>query len=114
MPAKMPPAEPAPQATFVFQGTVQKIKAVTMADVPISNRTVIVRIDHLIQAPEALRDYAGHEITVQLAPDEKVKAGESYVFYTNGWIFGEGLAVQSIKLEVATPGTVAAMSMHPD
>jgi hypothetical protein len=105
----------ASQAKFVFQGTVNKVKAATMADVPVSDRTVVVRVDRVIQAPEVLRNHAGHEITVQLAPkEEPVKPKQTAVFYTNGWIFGDSIAVQSVGHENATPTAMAALSHHPE
>jgi hypothetical protein len=85
-----------------------------MRDVPVTDNTVVVRVDRLIHAPEALTDYAGQEITVQLAAGENVEDGQTYIFYTNGWIFGDGLAVQSIGHEVATAPAVASLSSHPD
>lgn len=114
MAKKAAAAAEAEQASFVFQGTVKTLKAATMSEVPVSDRTVVVRVDRLIQAPEALSDYAGHEITVQLAPGTKVKAGQTLIFHTNGWIFGDSLAVQSVKQEEASPTAVAAMSIDAD
>ena len=90
----------ADEAKFVFQGSVKKVKASTLKGVPKSDRTVVVRIDRVIQAPEALSDHAGRDVTVLLAPGEKVDPGQTLIFYTNGWIFGEGIAVQSIGHEV--------------
>ncbi len=104
----------AQQAKFVFQGTVKKLKAATLKEVPVSDRTVIVRVDRVMQAPEVLSVYSGHDITVQLAAGEKVKSGQTFIFYTNGWIFGEGLAVQSVGHEEATAPATAALSLHPE
>jgi hypothetical protein len=105
--------ELAQQAKFVFQGTVQKLKAVTSEEIPASDRTVVVRVDRILHAPEVLRDHAGQEVTVQLAPGEKAKVGETVLFFTNGWIFGKSLAVQSVGHEEATPTTAAALTSHP-
>ena len=88
-------------ARFVFKGTVLKIKGATMKDVPVNNRTVIVRVDAIIQAPEALSEVTGSEITVQLGGRKKVKKGDQSIFYTNGWLFGDGVAVQSIDTQAA-------------
>ena len=57
----------AQQAKFVFQGTVKKVKAATLKEVPVSDLTVVVRVDRVIQAPEVLSAYSGHDVTVQLA-----------------------------------------------
>jgi hypothetical protein len=102
------------QAKFVFQGTVKNVKATTLRSVGASDRTIVVRIDKVIQAPETLSDYAGHDVTVRLGPGERVRPGQTLIFHTNGWIFGESLAVQSIGHTEATTPKVAAMSAHSD
>jgi hypothetical protein len=91
------PASLAQKARFIFQGTIQQRGAATMADVPVSERTLIVRVDRILQAPQALGAYLGHEITVQLNSSRaKAEAGQTFTFYTNGWLFGESVAVQSV------------------
>src|SRR5689334_13238414 len=96
MPASSKAEALAQQARFIFKGTVQKLKATSMPGVPVNDRTAIVRVDEIIQAPEALSHYAGQEITVQLGGRKKVKKGQQSIFYANGWLFGDGVAVQSI------------------
>jgi hypothetical protein len=105
--------EPLDQARFVFQGTVQKLKSATLKEVPVSDRTVTVRVDQVIRSPEALSDYAGQTITVQLAPGESVTSGQTVIFSTNGWIFGDSIAVQSVGHQEATPSGPAALAIHP-
>ena len=83
-------------ANYVFKGTVIKLKKSNVPDVSAGDRTVIVRVDETIESPETLADFNGREVTVELGGRKKVKEGDSAIFYTNGWIFGEGLAVRSI------------------
>jgi hypothetical protein len=108
--------QPAPeQANFVFQGTVQQLKATTMPEeVPATSRTAVVRVDRIIRSPEALSDYAGRDITVEMVPSAKVTQSQVLIFHTNGWVFGEGLAVRAIRQEPATATGVAALAAHPD
>ena len=99
----------AQDARFVFIGTVQKLRAATMDDVPIDDRTAIVRVDEVIHAPEVLTYYAGHEITVQVGGRKSVKQGQQAKFYTNGWLFGDSVAVESIDHEdVKRPAAAAS------
>src|SRR6266404_6222316 len=94
----------AAQCTFIFKGTVSKVAAVTMKVVPVTKNTLVVRVDEVVEAPASLEDYKGQKITVELLQGKKgkkVKVGEQYLFYSNGWVFGEGLAVQSIAHEIA-------------
>lgn len=113
MPAKTRSEELAEKAKFVFQGTVKQVKATNLKTVAATSRTIVVRVDQVIHAPEALADFAGHEVTVQLAEGETVSPGQTLIFYTNGWIFGENLGVQSVGFEEATTPTMAALSSHP-
>jgi hypothetical protein len=84
------------KATFIFKGTVAKLKAANMPGVPVSDRTVVVRVDEVRHGPKAMAHYKGKEITVRLQPKHAVKAGEQLVFYTISWLFGKGLAVQEV------------------
>jgi hypothetical protein len=86
----------AQEARFVFKGTVQKLKAATMREIPVDERTIVVRVDEVINAPEQLSHYAGQNITVLLAGKKKFKKGQQAVFYTNGLVFGDSVAVQAL------------------
>jgi hypothetical protein len=117
MPGKLDPEEMAAKATFIFRGTVQKVGAATMESVPVNDRTAIVRVDQIIQAPEPFSEYAGRDITVQLSGQGKVKEGQQLIFYTNGWLYGDSIAVQSLGQEPVGGGPDAsgatAMAMAP-
>jgi hypothetical protein len=102
------------QARFVFQGTVKNVRATTLKSVPATARTIVTRVDRVIQSSETLSGYAGHDITVQLALGERVRAGQTLIFYTTGWIFGDSLAVQSLGHEEATTTKVAGAAAHPE
>lgn len=88
--------ELAAKAEFIFKGTLQKANAVTMAAVPVTDKTVVVRVDEILRGPEALRDFAGKEVTVQLIKPTEMKAGDQATFFTNAWLYGEGLAVVEV------------------
>ena len=105
--------DPRDHAKFVFQGTVRKLRASALEQVPASDRTVVVRVDRVIHAPESLSDCAGQDVTVRLAEGETVKSRESVIFHAHGWIFAEGIAVQSVGHDAATKRAVAALSHHP-
>jgi len=86
----------AKEARFVFKGTVQKLKAATMREVTADARTAVVRVDEVIHAPEVLSQYAGQDITVIVSGNKKLKKGQQSVFYTNGVLFGDSVAVESV------------------
>jgi hypothetical protein len=111
-------------AKFLFQGTVKKTKAANLTAITDTRRTALVTVDKVVRAPQPLVGFAGHEVTVQLAPGEQVKKGQRALFHTNTWIFGENLAVQSLghdplgattaALETATSSDPAREAAHQE
>jgi hypothetical protein len=84
---------------FVFRGTVKKIRSATMKEVPVSDRTAVVRVEQVIEAPRSFAHYEGQDITVELAGRKKVAAGDELIFHANSWMFGESVAVRAVTLE---------------
>jgi len=99
MPANSRKTDPSSQPTFVFKGTVQELKSATMKEVPISARTIVVSVDQVLEAPKNLAKLGGHRITVQLSGKQKARVGQEMIFYTQGWMFGHSIAVQSLNEE---------------
>src|SRR4029079_6256601 len=94
-------------AQFVFRGIVQERGAATFDEVPLTANTLVVGVEEILISPDVLRDFEQSAITVQLGEGQEVEVGERYVFYTNGWIYGAGLAVESVAV---TPDTEAEHS----
>ena len=100
MPGKIKANDAVNDAKFLFKGTVQKLDASTMTHVPKDEPTAIVRVDEILQAPPALAKTLGKQITVKLAKGAKPKVGEQVLFHANGWLFGDSVAVESVKQEM--------------
>jgi len=98
MPASSPKEATQP-AAFVFTGTVQRAKSATMRNIEVSDQTIVVTVDQVLEAPKNLAKFGGSEITVQLSGRQKAELGQTMIFHTNGWIFGDSVAVQCIKQE---------------
>src|SRR2546421_3360235 len=96
-------------AKFLFKGTVQKAKASLMAHVPKDDAVAVVHVDEIVHAPPALARTLGHLITVKFATGTKPKVGEQLMFHANGWLFGETIAVESLKQE-KPPATKAMLA----
>jgi hypothetical protein len=95
--ATLSPEDLAQRARFVFRGAVQKLGAATMPEVPVNDRTAVVRVEEVRQAPPELARRVGQEVTVQLAPGgQQIKEGDELVFYTNRWLSGNSIAVRSL------------------
>jgi hypothetical protein len=82
------------EAAFSFVGTVERLGAATMEDMPVDERTAVVRVDQVLQAPDAFAQLGGMSVTVQLLPDtEPPEVGSTFVFFANGLVFGAGIAL---------------------
>lgn len=84
------------QSSFIFQGTIIKLKAVTLPIVPASENTIVVKVDEIIEAPKLLGDFTGQEITVLVRDPPTLRVGARGIFFARGWLLGEGIAVQEV------------------
>jgi hypothetical protein len=84
------------QSTFTFVGTVKELNAATMAEVPVTESTAVITVDEVLQAPPMLAGRVGTDITVQLSDAQQIREGQQATFFTNGWIYGEDIAVQEV------------------
>ena len=96
----------AQKARFIFLGTVTRVKAASMPGVPVSDHTVVVRVDQTLRSGKTLDDFTGKEVTVYLTKPGSAEVGEKSVFFTNGWLYGKGLAVQEVGRIEAKEGRV--------
>lgn len=97
MPAKSRRPEQPGQPTFIFKGTVQKLKSATMKQVPVDDRTIVATVDQVLEAPANLAKLTGQQITVRLGGTAKVKVGQHLIFNTVSWIYGDSVAVQALS-----------------
>jgi hypothetical protein len=86
-------------AKFIFEGKVSKTKATNVKAMSGTDQSAVVTIERVVSAPEPLIAYTGRNVTVRLAEGERLKQGQRATFYTNGLVFGENLAVQSLGHE---------------
>jgi hypothetical protein len=119
-----PPAIPSPQgtgsqaalvqqSTIIFAGTVTQLAATSFADVPRSEQTIVVRVDSVLKKPPAVSLRKGDNVTVEVKDPGAFQPGMQVTFYTDGWMFGSGVAVKELSHATrpsgANPGeTIAA------
>ncbi len=99
MRAKPRKKAPAPDATFIFKGTIKQLKASNVKPAPASDRTAIVTVNQVIDAPANLAAYEGQDITVELSDARKVTVGDKMIFHTTSWLYAESIAVRSLREE---------------
>src|SRR5216683_629030 len=98
----------AKQSSIVFSGTVSQLGAVSFAGVPQSTQTIVVRVDSVLKKPPAVSLKKGDNITVELKDPSAFQQGTQATFYTEGWIFGSGVAVKELGHEFNASGASAA------
>jgi hypothetical protein len=81
-------------SNLAFTGTVETVRATTVSDVPVNDRTVVVQVGEVLRGPPEVGVPSGSRVTVQLSPDlPPLNPGDQRTFFTNGWVYGENLAV---------------------
>jgi hypothetical protein len=106
--AQMSRATLVKQSDIIFIGTVTQVGAVAAPEVPASARTVVVRIDKVLEKPTAVALAEGDSVTVDAVRPGSLKPGIQATFYTTGWIFGRGVAVREIGHEPGRSPVVVA------
>jgi len=81
------------RSSIVFSGTVSQLAATSFADVPKSAQTIAVRVDSIVKKPAAVSLKKGDSVTVKVKDTSAFQEGQQATFYTDGWIFGSGVAV---------------------
>jgi hypothetical protein len=81
---------------------------------PTDDRTVVVRVEEVLHAPDPFARLAGSTVTLRLAPDAPLlRAGDASSFFANGVAFGESLALQEVG-RVATDDVRRAQTAEAD
>jgi hypothetical protein len=99
------------RSTYIFEGQVEKPHASNLKILPATESTALVRVERVLLAPQSMGNFTGQLITVELAMPNSLQAGARVVFFTNGWLYGESLAVKEVghtstKSEEASAGAI--------
>lgn len=90
----------ASKSSIIFSGTVSQLAATSFADVPKSAETIVVRVDSVEKKPAAVSLKKGDNVTVEVKDASAFQEGTHATFYTDGWIFGSGVAVKELGHEL--------------
>ncbi len=102
------------QSSIVFAGTVSQLAAASFADVPKSAQTIVVRVDAVLKKPSAVSLKKGDAVTVEVKDPSAFQQGTHATFYTDGWIFGSGVAVKELGHEIRSSSGEAAKAAGAD
>jgi len=89
------------KSDIVFSGTVTDVGTASFAGVPVSVRTLVVRVDAILEKPAAVPLAQGDKVTVEVKDPSLFREGVQAIFYGQGWILGEGLAVREVGHELS-------------
>ena len=96
------------QSSIVFVGTVGQVAATSFAGVPKSAQTIVVRVDSVLKKPAAVSLKKDDTVTVEVKDPAAFHEGTQATFYTEGWIFGSGVAVKELGHDTPPSGGPAA------
>jgi len=92
------------QSNITFVGTVSQVAATSFAGVPKSPQTIVVRVDSVLKKPAAVSLKKGDTVTVEVKDPAAFPEGTQATFYTEGWIFGSGVAVKELGHDTPPSG----------
>jgi hypothetical protein len=92
------------QSSIIFAGTVSQLGATSFAEVPKSAQTIVVRVESVLKKPPAVSLKRGDNVTVEVKDPGAFQPGMEVTFYTDGWIFGSGVAVKELSHEMRPSG----------
>jgi hypothetical protein len=96
-------------ARFIFSGTVVGRGKSTVPAVPHDQKLVTARLDRGIRIDPVLGELRGKEITVAAKAPEAFSPGQRFVFFTNSWVHGRGIAVREVShLDIGAEDAVSA------
>ena len=100
-------AELMKKSSIIFVGTVTQKNAVSFAPVLKSPRTMVVRVDTVLEKPSSVMLGEGASVTIEATDPAPFNEGTQATFYAVGWIFGEGVAVREVGHELSPVAAVA-------
>jgi len=96
------------KSSIVFVGTVSQVAATSFTGVPKSAQTIVVRVDSVLKKPQAVSLKKGDNVTVEVKDPAAFHEGTQATFYTEGWIFGSGVAVKELGHDIPPSGGTSA------
>jgi plastocyanin len=99
------------QADLIFVGTVAAVAASAVAGVPVTQRTLAVRVDAVLDKPAAVQVAPGDTVTVEARTAGTLPVGAQATFYTKAWLFGRSVAAQEVGHEKVSARWSAAAAV---
>jgi hypothetical protein len=81
------------RSKIIFLGTVRRLSASTVPSHTVTSHTVIVQVNRVFRAPQAIGNLSGERVTVELTGGPGVRPGNQAVFFTNPLIYAASIVV---------------------
>src|SRR5262249_9117424 len=78
----------------------------------VADDTAIVAVDHIVTAPALFASLSGSQITVRFSALPMPPVGSTRTFHTKGWIYGQGIAVEALRVEAEQSKPAAAAALR--
>jgi hypothetical protein len=95
------------ESKFILRGSINK-NASKVFDGPITDNTVILRINQVIKAPEVLGNLGGKDVAIELKNSKSINTNSEQIFFANAWWYGKQIGL----LEVGRAATKDSDDMH--
>jgi len=96
---RMPQAEIdtlAAQSTQVLEGRVLRLGAANVTGLVPTSHTVVIEVTEVFRGMRSMQAASGTEITMLAKDLSGLQPGTSAVFFANGWVLGERVAVKEV------------------
>ena len=85
------------RSSLAFAGEVDAVEKSEVPELPADERTVVVKVGEVLNAPPDVGLVAGARVTIQLSPDlPALQKGDAATFFADALIYGENLAVSEV------------------
>jgi hypothetical protein len=84
------------QSQWVVRATVEAPRTSTVDAAPASENTVTIRIDDILDGPEAFADHRGRIVTLYSEHPTGLARGYRAIFFARSWLYGKSIAVVEV------------------
>jgi len=106
-------------SSLIFKATVSSLNTSNEPGFPSGDRSVVVHVDAVFRAGQALGDLVGRSLTVQLSRIHIPKVGDQVIFFANGLVYGVQIVVRELgrldptaKVEKDVVAAIEALPAH--
>lgn len=104
----LPTQEQLERSDIIFSGMVERVGEASFAGVPDAARAIVVKVERVMEKPGPVVLAPNSLVTVQVSDFGAWQRGQRATFYTEGWIYGDGVAVREVAHEPVGALAVAA------